>query len=113
MSTREAIKADIMSKLEKLLDDILEAGEKPLTMTQIEDLVLSAGDQLEAELTGKVLEQQTIHTTPQIPECPECGRRMHRKGKKKRYLRTRSGETELERAYFYCQTCSTGLFPPR
>jgi hypothetical protein len=28
-------------------------------------------------------------------------------------MRTRSGETEIERPYFYCKTCRTGHFPPR
>jgi ribosomal protein L34E len=113
MPTREVIKAEIMSKCEKLVDGVLEAGENPLTLTQIEELVLSAGHQFEVELTGRVLQQQTTRSAPQIPACSGCGRRMQRKGHKKRYLQTRSGETNLERPYFYCPTCATGLFPPR
>ncbi len=67
---------------------------------------------LEEAIMGGLLEQQTYHVNPQIPSCPACGARMHRKGNKKRYVRTRSGETEIERPYFYCQTCRKGLFPP-
>jgi YgiT-type zinc finger domain-containing protein len=112
MPTREEIKAEIMSKLEKVLDEALESGKKPLTLTEIEDLALGAGGRLEEEITSGLLEQQTGQLNPQIPECPECGGRMHRKGTKKRYLRSRSGETEIERPYFYCKTCRKGHFPP-
>lgn len=45
--------------------------------------------------------------------CKGCGREMRYKGEFKRgvvhYL---EGETELERAYFLCGVCETGIFPP-
>jgi hypothetical protein len=95
MPTREEVKAEIMSKIEELVDGLLESGEKPLTLTQIEELALGAGGKIEEEITSRLLEQQTTQINPQIPECPVCGERMHRKGNKKRYMRTRSGETEI------------------
>jgi uncharacterized protein (DUF2344 family) len=113
MPTREEIKAEIMSKLEKLVDETLESGKKPLTMTQIEDLALGMGGKMEEEITSVLVEQQTTPVKSDIPTCRTCGGRMHRKGNKKRYLRSRSGDIEMERPYFYCKTCQKGLFPPR
>lgn len=112
MLTQEAVKAEIMSKLEKLVDEALDCGKTPLTLTQIEELALGVGGKLEEAITGGLVEQQTSQINPQIPDCPLCGQRMHRKGNKTRYVRTRSGEMEIERPYFYCKTCRTGHFPP-
>ena len=44
--------------------------------------------------------------------CPECGRPLERKGKKKRKLQTQGGqEVELEREYGVCPACRRGFFP--
>jgi len=95
------------------VDGVLASGEKPLTLTQIEELALGTGGEIETEITRKLLTQQTAQIDPQIPDCPGCGGRMHRKGNKKRYLHSRSGAMEIARSYFYCKTCRTGHFPPR
>jgi YgiT-type zinc finger domain-containing protein len=45
--------------------------------------------------------------------CPECGKPLEKKGKKKRRLQTRGGqEVELEREYGVCPSCGQGIFPP-
>jgi YgiT-type zinc finger domain-containing protein len=45
--------------------------------------------------------------------CPECGQALEKKGKKKRKLETRGGQTiELEREYGVCPKCGHGFFPP-
>lgn len=113
MPTREEIKADIMSKLEKLVDETLASGQKPLTMTQIEEMALGVGGKIEEKITRVLVEQQTTQVKAEIPTCQTCGGRMHGKGNKRRYVRSRSGEIEIEGPYFYCKTCRTGLFPPR
>jgi len=60
-----------------------------------------------AELAGEaVLEEEEM-------ACPECGERMHRRGKKKRRLQVQGGEEiELERDYAICPSCGEGFFPP-
>lgn len=46
-------------------------------------------------------------------ECPKCGTKLIKKGKKKRKLQTRGGqEVELEREYGFCPQCGEGIFPP-
>ena len=45
--------------------------------------------------------------------CPACGKPLEKKGKKKRRLQTRGGQTvELEREYGICPDCGQGIFPP-
>ena len=45
--------------------------------------------------------------------CPNCGKPLEKKGKKKRRLQTRGGqEVELEREYGICPGCGQGIFPP-
>jgi YgiT-type zinc finger domain-containing protein len=47
------------------------------------------------------------------PECPVCGTKLAGKGKKKRRLQTRGGNTvEIEREYGVCPVCGLGIFPP-
>ena len=113
VTEREQLKSKIMAQVEVLVEQALGQGENRLTLSQIEELALTARSQLAQELTSGLLEQQSSHTAAERPRCPTCGGRMQPKGKKSRYLRTRSGEVVLHRPYFYCVSCRQGLFPPR
>jgi uncharacterized protein with PIN domain len=113
MSTaEEKLKSRIMAQVETLVEQALTAGQKQLTLTEIEELALGVRRQVEAEITGALVEQQASSTVTALPRCPKCGQRMHPKGKKRCYVRTRSGEVNFERRYFYCATCRQGFFPP-
>jgi hypothetical protein len=47
------------------------------------------------------------------PACPGCGIPLQRRGQHPRTLTARGGGTlRLERAYYTCSACGTGLFPP-
>ncbi len=114
MSTeRERLKSKIMVQVEVLVEQALAQGESRLTLTQLEELALTARRGIEQELTSGLLEQQVKNTAAELAACPTCGRRMHPKGQKQRYVRTRSGEVQLQRPYFYCVHCRRGHFPPR
>lgn len=113
MSTeQERLKSKIMAQVETLVQQALAQGEKSLTLTEIEELALAARSELGQALTGGLLEQQAKRTAPELPICPDCGRRMHPKGQKQRYLRTRSGAVQVQRPYFSCVHCHRGYFPP-
>jgi ribosomal protein L34E len=111
-SKREELKAKLMAEVEAMLEDALTKGEAELSLEEIEDLALSTRNRVSQSLTGSLLEQQVSQQDPALPDCPDCGQRMHPKGKKGRYVRTRSGETRVERDYFYCVACQRGHFPP-
>jgi hypothetical protein len=47
------------------------------------------------------------------PVCAACGSRMQRCGTRVRRLVSRMGQAiALERAYYVCPACGSGLFPP-
>ena len=113
MSTeRERLKSNIMAQVEERVEQALSQGETKLTLTEIEDLVLTARNGMAQELTSGLLQQQVSRTRSDLPTCPDCGERMQPKGKQKRDLRTRSGDVQLQRPYFYCGACGRGYFPP-
>jgi hypothetical protein len=108
----ERLKSAIMAQVEELVEQALAQGQKQLTLSEIEDLVLSARSGMEQELTNGLLEQQVSRTRSDLPTGPDCRQPMQPTGKKKRDLRTRSGEVQLQRPYFYCAAGSWGYFPP-
>lgn len=111
-SKREQLKTKLMVELEGMVEEALSQGEAPLTLEEIEDLALTARDQMAQSLTGSLAQQQSDNTKAELPSCPDCGQAMRPKGKKGRHLRTRSGSIRLERNYFYCEACGSGHFPP-
>jgi ribosomal protein S27AE len=46
------------------------------------------------------------------PRCPECGRAMRYGGRRRKTMASKAGEIGLERDYYHCPGCGTGLFPP-
>lgn len=111
-SKREQLKAKLMAEVEAMFDEALTRGEDELTLEAIEDIALSTREKVAQSLTGGLVEQQAEAKSAEVPLCPDCGQPMRPKGRKGRYLRTRSGETRIERSYFYCAACQRGHFPP-
>ena len=107
-----ALKAKVMQELEARLERKLERlkGKAELELSEIEDLAL----EMEREL-GQVLTQALVESQGekgQGVKCPVCQQQMTYKGKKVRHLRTRSGEVQAARPYYYCSHCHSGHFPP-
>lgn len=111
-TSRDELKSKIMSRVENLVEQMLGQAEHPLTLTEIEELALGGRRQVEAEITAALVEQQVQNTSSELSQCPTCGRRMHPKGKKQRDIRTRSSTIAIQRPYFYCTHCRSGVFPP-
>ena len=59
-----------------------------------------------------VLEEQGTKAQVPGPDCPRCGEEMRYKGQKRDRVESRIGALEIERGYYYCPECRTGLFPP-
>ena len=107
------LKARMMTEAEAAIDRLLAEGRKQdeLVLSDIERLVRRAGDRIVEQLTAEIVKEEELKEEDGI--CPDCGRRMRYKGHKKRALVTETGELHLERAYYYCQSCRKGVFPPR
>jgi hypothetical protein len=66
------------------------------------------------ELMGVLLKQLAEKADEQVhaPQCESCGREMVYKGTPTRGVVHSEGESGLERAYYHCADCESGLFPP-
>ena len=91
--------------------DWTDRTEAP-NLTQIEDEVLKLRQQFAEKLAEAAVDVQAT-TDPLRVACPKCGRPMHLKKKRhRRQVESRVGGVPLKRAYYYCDHCRVGLFPP-
>ena len=58
-----------------------------------------------------VIESQEATRPVPSPRCPTCQVEMHYKDMKENTIESRAGQLTLNRGYYYCETCRTGLFP--
>ncbi len=90
----------------------IEWGATPQpNLTQIEEIVLKLRKQLGEQMALAVIDNQETKRPAPGPHCPQCQREMHYKDMKDNTVESRVGTLPLERGYYYCQTCHTGLFP--
>ena len=110
---REDLRARLVAEAEAAIDRLLAEGSKKeeLVLSDIERLVRRAGQRIVEGLTTEIVAEETPKAEDRI--CPDCGRKMRYKGHKGRELVTETGELHLERAYYYCESCRKGVFPPR
>jgi hypothetical protein len=111
---RAEVKAELEAEAARLIEALLDWTDKTEApnLTQIEDEVLKLRQQFAEKLASAAVEQQASNA-PVTVACPECGRPMHQKKKRqRRRVQGRVGGVTLQRAYYYCDHCRAGLFPP-
>lgn len=102
---------------EEIIEGIAEwRGEHPrATMREIEAEIDKRLSELRAKMitdTANASGRARWETTEGV-QCPECGAKLVKKGRKKRILLTREGrEVALDREYAVCPACGVGIFPP-
>jgi DNA repair exonuclease SbcCD ATPase subunit len=112
--SEEELKGRMMGEVEGAIDRLLRA-KKPageITLTEIEELVIAAQQAIGQELTAILIEASAEEQTAPGPACPGCGEEMHYKGKKEKWIISATGEVRMKRAYYYCERCGAGTFPP-
>lgn len=112
--SKATLRARLLAHAEAAIDEILRE-KKPadvITLSEIEQLVLKAGQKLEQGFTAELATESGQTAPSEWPNCPRCGRRLTAKGKHRRRVAAVSGEVELERDYYYCRHCREGFFPP-
>lgn len=105
------LKVKLLAAYEAQLDKQLTNLNEELSLDEIEDIALDARRQVSEDITQALVNHQSKRIQPD-EYCARCGGRMRNKGRKRRRVLTRSGEVEVERTYYYCETCQTGHFPP-
>jgi len=112
--SRAAIKAELMKEAEAAIDELLdwhEERDQP-NLTQVEGKVLELRQRLSEQMATTVIAHQGAVRPVPGPSCASCGAEMRYKGMKDKTVLSWVGELKLERGYYYCDQCRTGLFPP-
>lgn len=109
---KDKLKAQLLEKYSDQLDRMLADLDKPerLHLTEIEDAALKVRQQVSQAITQGLSEHESQLTDVDVC-CPDCQKVARYKGKKKKWIKTRSGEIQVERGYWYCPNCRTGFFP--
>lgn len=105
------LKAKLLAAYEAQLDKQLTDLNEELSLDEIEDLALDLRHQVSEDITQALVDHQGKQAHPD-EYCPQCGGRMRNKGRKRRRVITQSGDVEVERTYYDCETCQAGHFPP-
>lgn len=112
--SRAQMKVELMQQAEGIIDELLdwqEANEQP-DFSQIETKVLELREKLSVKMTGVTLEGQAAVRPVPGPSCPGCQGEMRYKDMKDNSLSSWVGQVVYRRAYYYCDRCKRGLFPP-
>jgi uncharacterized protein with PIN domain len=112
--TREQMKRELMMEAEVIIDALLDHHERwqEPTLMEIEDVILDLRKQLSERMTEVVLQGQENVQPVEDPVCPSCGEEMAYKGMRGTMVESRAGIVRLERGYWHCDRCKSGLFPP-
>ena len=113
--TRAQKEAQLRQAAEEMIAALLAWDEQNSApnLTQIEDEVLALRQQMGEEMLAVVLAGQEASQPAEQPTCAHCGEEMRNKGAKPKAVESRVGGVEIERGYYYCTRCKSGIFPPR
>lgn len=82
------------------------------TLTEIEEAVEAELAIVRKRLVERLVEEREA-ASQERPDCPQCGARMARNGRRRRQLRGKEGQViELDRQQWRCLSCGATLFPP-
>ena len=112
--SRVEMKAELMRAAERTIDELLnwnEAAEQP-NLSQIERVVLDLRKELSEQMSETVIASQEAVRPVPGPACAGCQQEMSYKGMHPKTVTSWIGDLTLERAYYYCDQCKGGLFPP-
>jgi uncharacterized protein with PIN domain len=110
----DELKARMMAETETVIEQMLKRKKaaEEITLTEIEDLVIEARQEIEKRLTQMLIDGCSEQQAVPGPTCPECGKEMHYKGEREKRVMTQTGEVRISRPYYYCEACKRGIFPP-
>lgn len=110
----DELKTRLEAQARAVIAELL-AQKKPadeISLTEIEQVVRQAGQAFQQALTAELVQASAQQVERAVPSCPECGRAMKAKGKRRRRVAAETGEVQLVREYYYCADCRRRLFPP-
>ena len=111
----EKEQAEFMAEVTKMYTELRQwrANHPEASFDEIAAQVTPRRRTIMGQLLAQLARQQGDGEVGEGLNCPKCGQAMSYKGRPKRDVLHKEGATELERTYYYCAQCETGLFPPR
>src|SRR5262245_22364232 len=112
--THAELKAELEAEAARLIEEALVWNDQTQTptLTEIEDQVLKFRKAFGERLAQALIEAQPTVEPVQV-RCPNCQRPMHQKRRRqRRWVESGVGQVPLARAYYYCDHCRLGVFPP-
>jgi hypothetical protein len=97
-----------------MVDEILAWQEEhpEAELIDMEEAMQKIRHKLTAVWLNIIVNKEAEETGGEAVKCHHCGRRMERKGAKRRQISSMVGELEYKREYYYCRACREGFFPP-
>jgi hypothetical protein len=112
--TAEQLEAELMAEAKVLIAELVawerEAGAPKLS--EMEAKALAVRQRFGQRLLKALIEDQEARQPAEPPKCASCGVEMRYKGQKGTDIETRLGGIKVERGYYHCAHCESGLFPP-
>ena len=106
-------KARLKREAEELIDRLWSEKKTvdEISLSEIEQMAVKAGMRFREAVARRLVEDSQEQKVER-PVCQECGTRLKLKDYRTRRVETEAGEVEVRRAYYYCQACGRGVFPP-
>jgi hypothetical protein len=98
----------LMRRYREQLEQSLPEG--PLDINQIEDLAGKLGQEVQRELTERLVHEEVEREEGNQTACP-CGGTARFRGRNAQEWVTAAGRIRVRRAYFYCAACGKGHCP--
>lgn len=110
---KKALKAKLLEQYQTRLDEVLDQLDEDhrFHISEIEDIALDIRQEVGKDVTVELTQQESQQREVDVA-CPDCQQRMRAKGSKQKWVKTRTGTVQVSRAYYYCETCKKGHFPP-
>lgn len=95
------------------LEEEIEKARKGLLLAEsfdeMEEIALEVGQVIHEQLLAAAAEEREQQ---RIGNCPECGGKLKKKGKKARQIKTSRGVVKINRERYECENCGGSVFPP-
>ena len=110
---RQELENQLRAKAEAAIGQLVEKlpERSELTMSDMERLIGEMGQAIMRQSLQEVARSEQVEASEVI--CEDCQVGMHKRGRRKKQVVTKRGEIEMERQYYVCPECGTGVFPPR
>lgn len=112
--TPEQLETELLAEAKALIAELVawerQAGAPKLS--EMEKQALTVRQRFGQRVLQALIEDQAARQPAEPPNCPTCKAAMRYKGQKGIAVETRLGGIRVERGYYYCAHCASGLFPP-